>query len=277
MTDTNITENYATFVSPGTLLRKTREELDITLEEVSQALHLVVSKVQILEADEYQRLHSITFARGYLRNYAKLLNLDVDSIMQSFDAFIKMQAADAEGSEAAPAETALPEKSFNPIWLLPVAVAAVAAWFLLNPPGDTDAGNNSVVNSVSVETVVLESAVELTDTLAIETDSEEAQNTVALEISDDAAELTETLEPELDQLDFRFDDESWIEITDSVGDVLFADVKQKAETLTVQGVAPFTVMFGNARGVSMTLNDEAVKINVPSGHKTLKMTVAKRP
>jgi hypothetical protein len=57
-------------------LRAERETLGVTVREVADTLNLSITVVQALEADAYDRLPGTVFARGYIRAYARLLDLD---------------------------------------------------------------------------------------------------------------------------------------------------------------------------------------------------------
>jgi cytoskeleton protein RodZ len=87
--------------------------------------------------------------------------------------------------------------------------------------------------------------------------------------------LDRTATAGLDVLEISFSSECWLEVTDSNGDVVAANLYQPGERATLQGVAPFSVMFGNVRGVSVTLNGETVA-TVPDGdRKTLRTTIGR--
>jgi cytoskeleton protein RodZ len=52
---------------------------------MASELHLTVPIVEALEADDYERVESRVFVRGYLRNYARIVGLPTDSILRQFD------------------------------------------------------------------------------------------------------------------------------------------------------------------------------------------------
>jgi cytoskeleton protein RodZ len=66
---------------PGSTLRAEREALGVTLREVSETLNLSIGIIQSIEADEYERLPGPVFARGYVRAYARLLDLEPDPLL----------------------------------------------------------------------------------------------------------------------------------------------------------------------------------------------------
>jgi cytoskeleton protein RodZ len=80
---------------PGNLLRAEREALGVTVREVADTLNLSITIVQALEADDYKRLPGTVFARGYIRAYARLLDLDPVPLLELFP-------GQANGSDSAP-------------------------------------------------------------------------------------------------------------------------------------------------------------------------------
>jgi len=70
---------------PGERLRIARVSRDMDISKVAGQLHLTVDLVEALECDDYSELPARVFVRGYLRNYARLVELPVDSILAQFD------------------------------------------------------------------------------------------------------------------------------------------------------------------------------------------------
>ncbi|MES2868206.1 MAG: RodZ domain-containing protein [Pseudomonadota bacterium] len=85
----------ATRVNPGETLRQARENNGWTLAEVALKLNLTVSSLSNLEAGAFDKLPGHTFARGYIRAYAKLLGMDQTSLVHEFDLYT---GTDANGS-----------------------------------------------------------------------------------------------------------------------------------------------------------------------------------
>ena len=70
----------------GALLLSQRERLGLSEVAVAESLKLTVSRLRSIESDAYTNLPSETYIRGYLRNYARLLNLDELVVLQAYDA-----------------------------------------------------------------------------------------------------------------------------------------------------------------------------------------------
>lgn len=73
---------------PGELIRAKREAAGMTQAQVGEALHLTVHYIKSLENDEYSKLPGLTFVKGYMRSYARLLKLDEAAIIACYDQYV---------------------------------------------------------------------------------------------------------------------------------------------------------------------------------------------
>ena len=60
---------------PGRILSAAREELNYSIEQVAQELHLRPSVVLAMEEEKYDDFSSAVFLKGYFRSYCRLVNL----------------------------------------------------------------------------------------------------------------------------------------------------------------------------------------------------------
>lgn len=84
MTDEqNDAEEQAPAAAPecGRLLKRTREKLGLSIEDVSAELHLSAFQIRALEEDDWDKLPGTTYARGYLKSYARMLGLDAEQLL----------------------------------------------------------------------------------------------------------------------------------------------------------------------------------------------------
>ena len=84
--------------NPGETLRLARESRDLALADVAAQLNLTAQALRNLEAGEFDRLPGHTFARGYVRAYARLLGLEADQLVSEFDHYT---GTDSAGSSVA--------------------------------------------------------------------------------------------------------------------------------------------------------------------------------
>ena len=79
-------DNSANFINgPGLQLQQRRNQVGLSIEEVAARLCLRHSVIEALEADDYSALSGHVFARGYLRAYAGVLQVDADEIIMLFN------------------------------------------------------------------------------------------------------------------------------------------------------------------------------------------------
>ncbi|MFO7908665.1 MAG: DUF4115 domain-containing protein [Halomonas sp.] len=88
MSETHTSEQYnqTSTASPGEQLKHQREQLNVSVEEAAEALHLRPAVIKGLEHDNYDEIPVPTYRRGYLRAYAKYLNVDETRVLDAYKA-----------------------------------------------------------------------------------------------------------------------------------------------------------------------------------------------
>ena len=69
----------------GVTLQRAREQKGLQIEDVAHRLNLNPQRIYDMENDDYRFSGAETYAKGYLRSYAKFLGLDPDLIIRDFD------------------------------------------------------------------------------------------------------------------------------------------------------------------------------------------------
>lgn len=82
-------------VNPGEVLCKAREDNNWSQADVAGKLNLTVQALGHLESGAFSKLPGNTFARGYIRAYAKLLEIDQEPLVVAFD---QLTGSNATGS-----------------------------------------------------------------------------------------------------------------------------------------------------------------------------------
>jgi cytoskeleton protein RodZ len=134
---------------PGARLKGARETAGLSLDQVAQQLKLAPRQVKALEDEDFGKLPGRTFARGFVRNYARLLNLDSDDLLALMpDAAhapaLGSPALQSTGTTMAELPTAAVNRSNFMRWLIPLVLvafivgAAAYEWYRggLVAPGD---------------------------------------------------------------------------------------------------------------------------------------------
>ena len=247
--------------SVGAQLRQAREARGMSIDSVGQAIKLAPRQVAAIEADAFDQLLSPTYARGFIRNYASLIGLDAQALLVSLDQ--QHVCATPQLVEQANVGVAMPIQSVRRKWLLPLialsvpALAALAlyVWFefwparpvMPEPPlaqapavpvmPPEEQGGGEPVQAVPATPAVPEQAD--TPVASIETPVS-VQAPAAL--------------PGQRQLTFTFNADSWVEMRDGKDAIILSELNRAGSTRTVNAVFPVSLVIGNARSVTMSVD-----------------------
>jgi cytoskeleton protein RodZ len=105
----------------GPRLKAGREQKQLALAEVAAKLKLTARQVEALEEEDLSHLPSEVFVRGFVRNYARLVDVEVDSLIAPLD----VQAAVAETITAPSAGVSFSTSGVRQWVILPLAALAV--------------------------------------------------------------------------------------------------------------------------------------------------------
>ena len=202
-------------LTPGALLRRSRQRYGWSVEDVADELKLLPYVVEAIEQDNYTQMAGWTYAVGYLRGYAKLVGVNIESAIAEHASLLP-QKEDGPGTLTyrTGAKVAIP---ISLSWVMTavvviVVVGGISATYLetsercrpsgigVGDPGRTDTCAN-VAEISSGTPVAAESAELAAVSIGVEPSSVEqssnANQTLAvtsepkeLEVEDDTAEPT---------------------------------------------------------------------------------------
>jgi cytoskeleton protein RodZ len=69
----------------GLQLMMAREKAGMTIDEAARALNLQEPVVEAIESSDFDKLPPIAFVKGYVRNYARLLDLSEEVVIRDFE------------------------------------------------------------------------------------------------------------------------------------------------------------------------------------------------
>lgn len=122
--DDSDTVGFAPQASPGDMLKHERERQGLPLNEVAAALNLRSAVVNGLETDVYDEVPVAAYRRGYLRAYARLLNIDDNPIIAAYEA--RFGSTDTE-RKIAPVHITRPPSRLGALLFKLVTVLVVVA------------------------------------------------------------------------------------------------------------------------------------------------------
>ena len=113
--------------SVGSSLRETREQLGMSVNDVANRIKFAPKQIESLEADDYVRLPEAAFVRGFVRSYARLLQLDPAVLLASLPvSHIPTASTQSVKSVDIPMPTAFTARKHNVIWLAAALVVALS-------------------------------------------------------------------------------------------------------------------------------------------------------
>ncbi len=255
--------NENTLPSVGQILREAREAQGMSLDEAAMRLRLMHRQLAAIEADDFESLGQIVFARGFVRNYARLLGLVPEDLLA------RMQGAPAEPAAVSQSEPPLPRSWLTSPWLilallgLLVGVAVPVALYLwLNSEVD-DGSVKQVLSSKQVRSVpaagpapapVPADSVQPAPTAADTPAAGNAGPVAAPVAAAPAAPAAGSV------LHLEFGDESWTEIRDASGRMLHRQLNPAGSSTDVSGRPPFEVVIGNAAQARLTYNGRPIDL-----------------
>ncbi|MBX3651547.1 MAG: helix-turn-helix domain-containing protein [Burkholderiales bacterium] len=245
---------------PGRALADARAAKGMTVAEVAAQLKLSVSQVVALEADDYAKLPGPVFVRGFVRNYARLLDRDPEKLADSVD----LPHASMPASAAVPVSREIPfpaGKSAN--WLpyaagLAVLVGIIAIYelFYAAPPSVTVSVQQPVTTPVFQPPAVADEVLAVSAVAAGPPAPAAVPEPVVREtgVAEKPREAPVPKPSGMAEVRFVFGSASWVEVRDRSERVLLSQLNPAGSEQRVTGRPPLSVVVGNARDVSLTFN-----------------------
>src|SRR5262249_1054537 len=115
----NSPEPAAESLTPGELLRRERERPSITQLHIAEELHLDARMVEAIETNRFDELGVPVYARGHLRQYAAILGLSPQLIIERYEALTGRREVPVQipASVAAGTSVSMQERSLaGPLW-----------------------------------------------------------------------------------------------------------------------------------------------------------------
>jgi cytoskeleton protein RodZ len=131
----------------GDILKKRREELGRNLREISDTLKIKHSYLKAIEDGDHANLPPEVYVKGYLHEYAKILDIDPESVLTTYNREVISQ--EDKGNKSA-ISGAVKKKKFRIGYLVVPALCILAAIILASiqfPPGDRASENSEPADS----------------------------------------------------------------------------------------------------------------------------------
>ena len=165
----DVTGNIGTApFSVGIVLREARVHQGLSVDEVCGRIKFAPRQIEALEADDFAHLPEPAFLRGFVRSYARLLQLDPAPLLAALPHPPEQSAPmEAQALTEIPYPDTGTERRQNIIWLagafVVVIALALAAWMLGDKPKEQTVPevNASGAHLATVETLALPEVLQI--------------------------------------------------------------------------------------------------------------------
>jgi cytoskeleton protein RodZ len=273
---------------PGSVLRAERESRGLTMEAVAQATRFAVRQVDALERDDYASLPGMTTVRGFVRSYAKYLQLDATPLLDALDSVAPLSLPEVRRptnmGEAKPGISAL-RRAVTYFFVACVAIIlmlTVYGYVIQQAPQPMPLALNSLQNNqpgqvpptiptdsppavAAGPSVELATLVPLADS-ALAVVGVPATSAVLPALAKDIpAEMAGkptvvAVLPPVPALSVTFDGSSWIEVRDATQKVVLSGEFSAGVTQKVEGKPPFQLWVGKASAVRVFSGERSIDL-----------------
>lgn len=264
--------------SAGRLLREAREAKKFSLEDVAQYLKFRPKQIGALENDDYGALPGPVAVRGMIRSYAKLLGLDAEALL----------AMVADRLNAAPPPMTAdamnvtfpvgPSRGHRSYWVMSALAAAGAVAFVVDWSAVTGGvrgladrmGVTSPPSAASAPVPTPPRVEERAPGVPRPDDSFATVSTMdalpaavtasASEVAPRGAQPLAAVPAGHKRVLLQFSQDSWVEIRQADGRVLFSQMNPAGTERAIDVVPPVRLVVGAARSVTLFYNGTPVDL-----------------
>ena len=272
--------------SAGVLLAQARQTAGLSVDDVAGQLKLAPRQVAAIERDDFASLPGRTFVRGFIRNYARLVKLDVDTVLAAIPDDGTAQTPERALSTATGRSIGEIPRDSRPRpgmarWMVPLVLAAivgVAAFYeFVRPPAPVGAPAAQVepvapapppsTPSSTVPSPADESAAPAGSAGAVIGSTSPATSELPNPLAGGTATATDAgnaaraaAPPARGQLTLAFRGTSWLEVRDRTGTVVLSMTGIAGTTHDVAVSPPGELVLGNAAAVDATWRGKSVDL-----------------
>ena len=235
----------------GALLREARERSGLSLQEVSQSLKMQVRVLESLEHERWEQLSAPVFIRGQLRSYAKLLKVDIEPVLQQFQAQAPRPAELVSHSHTPPYQRLLENVGRRSLYVvLTLCFFAIPVWLAPRPHVESRPQATAPLDVVPAGPA----AVAPSDPIA--------------------ASLAPLPRPAAPALSLRFNGESWVQIVAADGSTIEQGLVKAGEQRSFATGQVARMVIGNVTEVEVQQSGSTVDMTPYQRANVARFTVS---
>jgi cytoskeleton protein RodZ len=266
----------------GAQLRQARDAQGLSIDDVALQLKFAPRQIESLEQERFERLPGPTIARGMVRNYARLLKLDPEPLIERLAPRVEAppdpnqiaaRFRQQEPFSDSTKRSTLLYAGFS-VGVLVLVAALAYEWQQQKTPSrpETPALERTQpaeppaqaavapqppapVPEPAPAPVVAEKPPPAAPAVVVEKKKPQSEKIAA------AAEDAENpLAPGTHRIVLRTEGEAWLEVKDGAGRMLISSLNPAGTERTIRGRAPFDIVIGNASSVKLTYDGKPVDL-----------------
>ena len=263
-------------IYPGELLKEARKKKGRRYRKLSSELGIPEKYLEALEENNFSIMAGPTYVRGYLRAYAKKLDLDPELVITAFGRYLKDRRKQEKSSLKKDNKKGRKQKfSFLYASILLVIILLI----IFVPERNTETSENKEIDTYTEEEIpdFKENlpGLEVEKEVNFEqTSSTIPPNLTISELSTDKEASSVVIEKENDQIigaintiEINFSGDCWIEIMDK-NKILEYLLAKAGSSIYVKGAGPFKLIIGNSKRVELFYNGAKISLASTTNVKT---------
>ena len=267
-------------IYPGQLLKEARKKTRRRYKRLSSELSIPEKYLEALEENNFSIMAGPTYVKGYLRAYAKKLDLDPETVIAAFDRYLKDQRRLEKKGIKKQQKNETKKKVSYIYALIFFLIASITLLIAFIPERNNDSEKKEDRSFSETEIQNLNDIPPILNTkpaLSIELEQDTSQNipdlniqeeVIALEITDDVKDETNKLSIEtINTIEMNFSGDCWIELMDKNGIIEYRLAKA-GTSMFFEGLGPFKLLIGNSKRVELFYNDVKVSLASTTNVKT---------
>jgi cytoskeleton protein RodZ len=284
----------------GARFRAARQAKGLSVADVAGRLKLSARQIDALEAEQFDALPTGPHLRGFVRNYARLVDQDADKMLGFLPAPKRVVQGELRVEKRLDAP--FPHPTNTPVadrgWVVvALAVAVLAGGFglyaYLGPSNGTSAPRASAMPATAPVPAVTPASVApikdavtplpppsapvpSTDTPSATTSNPALPAAPSADSEGAASIPIPTIQATVEfgnaatgvasgvangVIQLSFATESWVEIKDATGTMIHNRLHKPGDTVGLEGKAPFDLTIGNSRAVKLTYKGQPVPLD----------------
>ena len=283
-TTTNSETKNDSSETTGEVLRKKRKNIGLSIDHIGNQLNLDPKLIESLEKNDYEKFDIETYLKGYLRAYAKILDLDSDMVINLYKESNPKKIPEIRPDVKPKYQRNIPDRSVKLFsYIIGITIAlSILVWYqknILVQPSE----ENLMITNIKIHENTNINGVDVTYKIInhtnswqwpinkveknYESNSDELELVESEKTQDKIKNIADTnevsaynIQQSNDTLVLNLTDDSWIEIYDKEGSRLFLDLARGGKNYIINGNSPFDILLGAANNVSIEFNGSSVDI-----------------